>query len=130
MTMSDGNTVKMSMSQRAAQFAPFAALTGHSEAIDEAARLAWQKVELSESEVSLLNMKISLLKDRMREHPEVSVTYFVQDAYKDGGHYATHSGAVKQISDLDGTISFQDGTIVSITDLMDLRGGLFDRVPM
>ena len=124
------NRQRMSQYQRAAQFAPFAALTGHGAAIDETARLTDQKAELSESEAALLNMKISLLKDRSWEHPEVSVTFFEKDVFKDGGHYATHTGAVKRMNDYDATLSFEDGTIVPIGDIMDLRGDLFDGIPM
>lgn len=120
------NRQRMTMYQRAAQFAPFAALTGHSAAIDETARQTNKRVELSESEAALLNMKISLLKDRFREHPDVRVTYFVPDLYKEGGHYATHSGVVKRMNENEQTICFEDGTIVHLNDILDIVGSLFD----
>ena len=68
---------QMSMYQRAAQFAPFAALTGHSAAINETARLTNRKIDLSDSECDLLNMKTSILMEHIHEHPEVSIAFFV-----------------------------------------------------
>lgn len=70
---------QMTMYQRAAQFAPFAALTGHSAAISETARLTDKVIELSESECEVLNQKITLLLAHLDEHPYVCITYFVPD---------------------------------------------------
>ena len=86
---------QMTMYQRAAQFAPFAALTGHSAAISETARLTDKAIELSESECEVLNQKITLLLAHLDEHPYVCITYFVPDSRKEGGKYTTHSGSIK-----------------------------------
>ena len=117
---------QMSMCQRAAQFAPFAALTGHSAAIDETARLTDSRIELSESECVSLNAKISLLREQLPIHPTVCVTYFVPDGCKEGGSYATHTGAVKRLDDYEQVLFFEDGTHVPMRDVIGLRGGLFD----
>ena len=86
---------QMTMYQRAAQFAPFAALTGHSAAISETARLTDKVIELSESECEVLNQKITLLLAHFDGHPYVCITYFDPDPPKEGGKYTTHSGSIK-----------------------------------
>ena len=120
------NRPKMSMYQRAAQFAPFAALTGHSAAIDETARLTDEKIELSESECAQLNQKFALLQAHIAEHPTVSVTYFVPDEYKEGGSYTTQTGVVKRWDDYEQAIVFEEGTRIPISDIIDIRGNLLD----
>ena len=86
---------QMTMNQRAAQFAPFSALTGHSAAISETARLTDKAIELAENECEVLNQKITLLLAHLDEHPYVRITYFVPDLQKEGGKYETHSGSIK-----------------------------------
>lgn len=119
---------QMSMYQRAAQFAPFAALTGHSAAINETARLTDRKIDLSDSECDLLNMKTSLLIEHIHEHPEVSIAFFVNDEYKEGGHYITHSGIIKGWDDYEQTIVFEDGTRIRTSEIIDIRGKLFENL--
>ena len=75
--------------------APFAALTGHSAAISETARLTDKAIDLSKSECEGLNRKITLLLVHLDEHPYVCITYFVPDPQKEGGKYTTHSGSIK-----------------------------------
>ena len=120
---------QMSMYQRAAQFAPFAALTGHSAAINETARLTDRKIDLSDSECDLLNMKTSILMEHIHEHPEVSIAFFVNDECKEGGHYITHSGIVKSCDDYEQTIFFEDGTRIRTSEIIDIRGKLFENLP-
>ena len=90
---------QMSMMDRAAQFSPFAALTGYDAAIKETGRLTDEKIELGEEELSILNMKFQLLMDSLDEEPEVHITYFKPDDRKAGGAYLTASGTVKKIDD-------------------------------
>ena len=85
----------MTMYQRAAQFAPFAALTGHSASLRETSRLTEKAIELSKSECEVLNRRITLLLAHLYEHPYVCITYFVPDPQKEGGKYTTHSGSIK-----------------------------------
>ena len=81
----------MSNYDRAAQFAPFAALTGHDEAIKETARLTDDYFEMGEDKLSELTAKIQLLKDKLDEQPEITVTYFIPDEQKSGGFYSDKS---------------------------------------
>ena len=85
------------MLDRAAQFSPFAALTGYDDAIHETARLTNDKVDLSEEEKETLDRKQQILLERLGEHPALTVTYFIPDAKKSGGAYVTKSGSFKKI---------------------------------
>jgi hypothetical protein len=89
--------VPMTLLQRAAQFAPFAALTGYDDAIEETARQTDDPVTLSESEIAVLNRKLQILEEMRDSRPEVSVTYFVPDQRKKGGEYRIVTGYVKKI---------------------------------
>ena len=87
----------MSMIDRAAQFSPFAALTGYEEVIEESGRLTQSAVELTESAIEQLDEKLQLLAKNSHLNPQVSVTYFEPDRRKDGGKYVTVTGFVKGI---------------------------------
>ena len=114
------NRPHMSVPDRAAQFAPFAALTGHDAAIKETARLTSRKLNLDEYEIEQLNRKIIKLKEKENENPFVSVTYFVPDTKKQGGEYITFSGRLKQIKDTEQTIIFLDGTVIYIDSIAEI----------
>lgn len=114
---------RMTMEQRAAQFAPFAALSGHGDAVRETARLTDSKVLLSEEIIFLLNEKLRYLKDNIGKHEEVSITYFVPDDKKDGGKYVSHCGVVRKIDEYEGKIIMQDLTEIAICDIMDISVG-------
>lgn len=115
---------QMTMYQRAAQFAPFAALTGHDAAISETARLTESRIELSDDERSLLNQKVARLLERIHEHPDISVTYFMPDSQKEGGRYICHSGTVRKWDDYRQVITFDDGTSVSLLDIISIATAL------
>lgn len=119
---------QMTMYQRAAQFAPFAALTGHSAAISEMARLTDKQIELSECECEMLNQRVTLLLAHLNEHPYVSITYFIPDPYKDGGQYTTHSGTIKSWDEFEQKIIFDDDTQIKANEIIEIRGTLFDSV--
>lgn len=119
-----GKRHAMSMRNRAAQFSPFAALTGFDAEIDETARLTNAKRELTEDEMDALNQTLRKLLDMASEHPLVSVTYFKPDARKDGGAYATYMGHFRFFDAAEGKLKFVDRTeilldAVSYLKLMD-----------
>ena len=88
---------RMSMIDRAAQFSPFAALSGYGEAVAETARLTDRKIEIDETDQAILDMKQRILMDAISEHPLITVTYFKKDERKAGGKYLTVSAELKKI---------------------------------
>ena len=115
---------QMSMYNRAAQFAPFAALTGHNAAITEVARLTEAEQELSESDAEVLNRKLAYLQS-LDEKPTISVTYFVPDDKKEGGSYHTATGIVKSVEPDKGVLQFEDGTGIPVIRIKDIDGECF-----
>jgi len=115
----------MSLYNRAAQFAPFAALTGYEEAIIETARLTAPKVDMMEDNQQLLDRKLALLSYSLREQPTVSITYFQPDKKKTGGQYLTITGVIKCIRDSERVILMADGKRVSIDTIINIDGDIF-----
>ena len=109
---------QMSLADRAAQFSPFAALTGYEDAIDESARLTEEQIELDENAREELDEKLRQIRECGEAHPEITVTYFQKDARKDGGAYVTLTGRVKKIDEYARMISFMDGTAVRIENIL------------
>lgn len=116
---------QMPMSDRAAQFSPFAALAGYDAAVKETGRLTDEKIELDEESLTALNVRYQVLMDALAEEPEVRITYFKPDERKSGGAYVTTVGAVKKIDDFEQTIIMQDGTRIPMGDVLSLEGELF-----
>ena len=116
---------QMSMQDRAAQFSPFAALTGYDSAIRETARLTDTKLELTEETMAVLNMKLQIAADSIAEQPELSFTYFKPDEKKAGGAYVTVSGAVKKVDDYERLVILQSGERIPIDNLLDIDGEIF-----
>ena len=111
----------MSMYDRAAQFAPFAALTGHDEAIEETARLTDRRIELSEDEKIELDSKFQYVMEHVGDGTEFEFTYFVPDATKSGGKYITYVGAIRNIDIFKGIITFTDKSAIKIADIVNIR---------
>lgn len=109
---------------RAAQFAPFAALTGYDEAVIETARLTDSKLELDEYTKEELNRKLNFLKDNLDDLPETSITYFVPDKKKEGGKYVTKKGYIKKIREFESDVVFDDGTEIQINDIILIESDL------
>ncbi|MCD8122282.1 MAG: YolD-like family protein [Clostridiales bacterium] len=115
----------MSMSDRAAQFSPFAALTGYGDAVKETARLTDRRPELDEDEKQILSEKLTLLQAHLSESPTVEITRFHPDQKKDGGVCDTVSGVVKKLDTFQRTISLTDGTTISFDAIVALHGTIF-----
>ena len=111
---------QMSMMDRAAQFSPFAALTGYDAAIKETARLTDQKIDLDDYEKEEINDKIQLITEHLGEDFEVVITYFQPDSRKAGGAYVDAVGIVKKIDEYDRVIILQDGKKIPIDDILDI----------
>lgn len=110
----------MSAHDRAAQFSPFAALTGHSAAMEETARLTDQKLEPSEIQLEELNANLSALQARIREKPAVQITYFMPDARKSGGEYLTVYARVRRVDEGAQTLILMDDTRIPLDDILTL----------
>ena len=111
---------QMSVHDRAAQFSPFAALTGHGEAIAETARLTDRKIELDDYEKLKLDEKLFILQEKIKETPEVYITYFCPDTKKDGGTYLTVSQRLKKIDSVERILVMVDGMKIKMEDVLDI----------
>lgn len=121
---------RMPMIDRAAQFAPFAALTGYDDAITETGRLTNTKIDLSDETKERIDRKINFLIDNIEENPEITVTYFVPDKRKSGGEYLTVTGKLKKIDGYEQILLMMDGLKISIFEILSIESdffhGLFD----
>lgn len=118
----------MSLWDRAAQFAPFSALAGHAEGAVETARTTEGRAELSEDGIAMLDWRIQILKAKLEELPEVSVTYFVPDQLKSGGAYMTLVGRVKKIDAHRRLIMMNNGDTILIEEIVALEGEIFEEI--
>ena len=116
------NHPQMPLRERAAQFAPFAALTGYEAAVGETARLAAERRELDAQEAAELNRSLAELAARLKDRPEVTIEYFVPDGRKSGGAYVTVNGRVRHISVPEKTLVMEDGTVIPMDDVTALTG--------
>ena len=108
---------QMSMAARAAQFAPFAALTGYDDEIAETARLTDRRIELTEAEQAELSRRLSAL----RLPADVELTWFVPDSLKDGGRYTCAHVTVKRIWPEQGVLLLTDGRRIPLGDILDIE---------
>ena len=110
----------MSLHDRAAQFSPFAALTGHSAAIAETGRLTDSRITLDESEMARVDAALQRLQELLPQAPAVSITYFVPDERKTGGSYQTITGVVRRIDTVNSVLLLTDRREVPIADIFDI----------
>ena len=116
---------QMTNAERAAQFAPFAALAGYESAIQEAARLTDEQPELTDDEKQLLNYKLQIILENLSCEPEVKITYFCPDARKPGGKHVTVSARIVAIDEYSRRITLTDKHEIEIGQIIDLDGDLF-----
>ena len=116
---------QMSMLDRAAQFSPFAALTGYDDAIKETGRLTDEKIEIDEDRKAALDMKQAYLIEMIDEQPEISITYFLPDTKKSGGAYVTVTGNLKRFDEYERLLILTDGKKIPMDDIADIESDLF-----
>ena len=116
---------RMSIIDRAAQFSPFAALTGLNEAVRETERLTDERIELDENKKTILNEKLQIIMEKQKEQPEITFTFFMPDSRKNGGKYVDITGVVKKIDEIERCVRLMDGTRIFIDDLFEISGNIF-----
>ena len=112
---------QMSREARAAQFAPFAALTGYGDAINETSRITNRRIEPDEEMLNLINEKLNILNLHIKEKPEVTLTYFIEDKKKPGGIYTNITGNIRQIDLVNNIITLTNRKKINILDLIDIK---------
>lgn len=112
---------QMSMHDRAAQFSPFAALTGYDDAVEETARLTDEQSELSEDARNILDEQLRMIADRIDELPEAEVTYFLPDGLKEGGEYVTTDGRIRRIDEYEMELVFVDGRRIGLKNISGIK---------
>ncbi len=112
---------RMSRENRAAQFSPFAALTGYDALVDETARLTEVRAELDEQQKSALDEILRQLLEHISEKPEIGIRYFVPDLRKFGGEYIDHRAKLCRIDPFEGSLLFEDGLKIAIEDIFDIQ---------
>lgn len=115
---------RMPIQNRAAQFMPFAALTGYDETIEETARLTDDRIELDEYIKARLDKKLDILKEQIGNEPEITVTYFKRDETKPGGAYVSVHGTARKIDYNSRIIIMRDGTRIPINDIINITGDI------
>lgn len=119
------NRPRMSIHDRAAQFSPFAALSGHAAAIAETARLTDRKLELDEDTKAELDRRQAILLEHISERPEITVTWFRPDEKKAGGAYVTTTGRLKKINEIERVLVLTDGARIPLEDVAGLESDSF-----
>lgn len=122
------NGPKMSLEQRSAQFAPFAALTGYEGQVKETARITENKIEIDEELKMILDLKIQILLDRIKEKPLIKITYFVPDEKKDGGKYVNIEKNVIKIDQYNNTIILSGNISIPMNEIIDIRGDIVKNI--
>ena len=119
---------KMSLLDRAAQFAPFAALNGYDDAVKETARLTDGEAVLDDGQIAWLNERLMILSENTPTDTEVEITYFIPDEKKDGGKYLTVTGRVQKILEFEGLVIMQSCEKIPVEKIVSIEGGLFREI--
>lgn len=115
----------MSLEARSAQFAPFAALTGYQEEVEETGRLTSKRIEIDEEQKTILDGKLQMILNQMNMKPTINITYFVPDQKKEGGEYVTITGSIKKIDEYGHIVVMEDNLAIPIEEMIDISGELF-----
>ena len=110
----------MSIHDRAAQFAPFAALTGHSEAVSETARYVDEKIDLGEDAIKEIQDALNYIQEHISQSPQVTITYFVADGRKQGGRYVTETAGIKRVDDLRQVVCLDNSIVVTYENILEI----------
>lgn len=110
----------MSRLNRAAQFSPFAALTGYDDLVAESARVTDRKMELCDDDLALLNEQLAYLQSHINEQPEVTIVYFEPDARKNGGEYREYTGKVKRVREYEEVVEMDSGLVIPFSDIASI----------
>lgn len=111
---------RMSIDKRAGQFAPFAALTGYDEEIEETARLTTEKHILDEESIDKLNEILNIINENVNKHLKIKITYFIADLKKEGGKYINKTGKVKSLDLVNGYIKMIDNEKIYLDDITEI----------
>lgn len=111
----------MPMKNRAAQFAPFAALTGYDDAVRETERLTDRRPDISEDRAEILDRRLRWLREHINAEPEITVTWFIPDLRKEGGACRTRAGRAKRLDEHNRTLLLEDSESIPISDICDLQ---------
>lgn len=117
---------QMTLENRAAQFAPFAALTGFDDQVEETSRLTNNRIELEDEFKIIISEKIKYLVENKDKNNEVIITYFVPDKLKEGGEYIDKKGKIRKINIIENIIILEDNTEIMINEIIDITGDVFN----
>lgn len=117
-----------SMESRASQFAPFAALVGYDREIKETARLTDKKIVLDDSQKEMISDKLNYLNEHLNDQNEITITYFIKDQKKSGGKYLQKTGIIKRIDLVNQSVKFTDNFIISMKDIININGDIFNEM--
>ncbi len=112
---------QMSRHDRAAQFSPFAALTGYEDAVEEAGRLTNRRIVPDEEKAALLDRTMMEILENISFHPLIHAVYFIPDTRKSGGRYAEYTGCIRTFNEYDKILIFEDGTKIAVSDIYDIE---------
>lgn len=113
---------RMSLEARSAQFAPFAALTGYDDKVKETARRTDKRIELSDEEYNIINTKLQIIKEHIKEQPEITFVIFVKDKLKEGGKYEEVNGKIRVIDEVNEEIILVDKRKILLKNIYDING--------
>lgn len=117
----------MAMENRAAQFAPFSALTGHDSAIAEASRITHRQIELTDDRANILSRRLNYVLS-LPVRPRICIIYFAPDAKKNGGHYRSLRSIVKRVDYAEGNIVLENNHTIPLSNVVDIRSNIFDDI--
>ena len=113
---------RMSLEARSAQFAPFAALTGYDEVLIETARLTNERIEIDETIKAIIDSKLQVLKENIKDMPLATFMYFVPDSKKKGGKYVEKTGKVNKIDEYKNIIILENKEEIPVNEIIDVCG--------